>query len=323
MNVHRRSILLAALASAAAPGLAGAQGAYPERPITLVVPYAAGGPTDAAARLLATGLSQVLGQTMVVDNKPGASTIVGTEVVKRSKPDGYTLLFSASSTFGTNPHLYRKLPYKLEDFAAISGVSKVPYVFAVATSNPATDAKSFVEWAKTRPQGVTYGTVGAGGTIHVAGIALERAFGIKMTDVPYKGLSAATPDMIGGMIDSVIETTAAQNLYAAGKIKVLGVMDQQRWPGMPDVPTFTEQGYPNTDAGTVYTLLAPAGVPAAILQKLSDATAKVLSSDDLKTKFRESGQTPFPMSPQQTLEHIRTESERLGAVIKTLGIQLD
>ena len=323
----RRRLLATLVAVAATTGTAlapvHAQSAYPERAVSLVVPYPAGGPTDAAARLLATKMSEQLGQPIVVENKGGAATIVGTEHVRNARPDGYTLLFAATSTFGTNPHLYRKLPYRLADFTAISGVSKVPYVLTVAPSSPPTDARSFIEWAKTRPKGANFGSVGTGSSTHVAGVMLAKALGIELLEIPYKGMAAATTDLMGGMIDSVIETVAVQNLYAAGKVKVLGIMDGQRWPGMPEVPTFEEQGFPETNAASVYYLMAPAGVPADVQRKLAEAATKVLNDKDVKAQFLQIHHLAMPMPPEETLAFISKDSERWGKVIRELGLQLD
>jgi tripartite-type tricarboxylate transporter receptor subunit TctC len=296
---------------------------YPSRPITLVVPYAAGGATDVASRLVADRLGPLLGGQIIVENRPGVGTIVGTEYVARAPKDGYTLLMSAASTFSTNPHMYRKLSYKLEDFEAISLITKLPYVLNVAKAVPASNLQEFVAWARTKPQGVSYGTVGVGSSAHVTGLLVAQALGIRMVDVPYKGDAPARSDLIAGVLDAHVDSLVGpMPLHRQGATKILGILDDSRWAGVPDVPTFAEQGFPAVGYSW-FALMAPAGTPAPVIAKVAAATAKVMAMDDVKQRFLDGGQMPMPLSPQETARFIRADFERWGKVIQGSGIQLD
>jgi tripartite-type tricarboxylate transporter receptor subunit TctC len=305
-------------------GLAAIAQTYPSRPVTIVVPYAAGGATDVATRLVADRMAPILGGQIIVENKPGVATIVGTEYVARAPKDGYTLLMAAASTFSTNPHLYRKLTYKLEDFDAVSLITKLPYVLNVAQRVPATNAREFVAWAKSRPDGVTYGTVGAGSSTHVTGMLLASALGIKMVDVPYKGDAPARADLIAGTLDAQIDSLVGPvPLHKEGKTRIIGVLDDTRWHAIPDVPTFGEQGFPGAEGYSWFAIMAPTGTPAPILAKLADAAAKVMAMEDVKQRFLAGGQMPMPMPPEATARFIRADNDRWGRIIRASGLQLD
>jgi len=296
---------------------------FPQRPITIIVPFGAGGTTDVAARLVATQLGNILGTRVLVENKPGASTMVGAEFVARAPKDGYTLLMAAASTFSTNPHLYRKITYRLEDFEAVSMVTKVPFVLNVSSRVPARNLDEFVAWARAQPQGVSYGTTGVGTSNHITGILVANALGIKMVDVPYKGNAAANVDLISGQIHAQLDALAgAMPFHADGRTRIMGVLDTQRWPGLPDIPTFIERGF-KAEGYSWFALLAPAGTPRPVVQKLADATAKVMALEEVKARFIAGGQLPLPLDPAATTRFIKADHERWGAVIKGAGIQLD
>lgn len=296
---------------------------YPIKPITIVVPFGAGGTTDIAARLIAAELTDVLGGRVLIDNKPGASTMVGAEHVAKAPADGYTLLMAAASTFSTNPHLYRKIKYRLDDFVPVSMVAKVPFVLNISSRIPARTIDEFVAWAKTQPQGVNYATTGIGTSNHITGILVANALGIRMVDVPYKTNAAANVDLIGGQTHAQLDALAsAQPLHLEGKTRILGVLDTQRWPGMPEIPTFIEKGY-KAEGASWFALMAPAGTPAPIVRKLAAAVSKVMATDEVKAKLLAGGQLPVSMSPEATLQFIKADQERWGAVIKNAGIQLD
>ncbi|WP_159591005.1 Bug family tripartite tricarboxylate transporter substrate binding protein [Hydrogenophaga sp. BPS33] len=296
---------------------------YPTKPITIVVPFGAGGTTDIAARLIASHLTDALGTRVLVDNRPGASTMVGAEHVAKAPADGYTLLMAAASTFSTNPHLYRKIKYRLEDFDPVSLVSKVPFVLNVSSQIPARTIDEFVAWAKMQPQGVTYATTGVGTSNHITGILVANALGIRMVDVPYKTNAAANVDLIGGRVHAQLDALAsAQPLHVEGKTRILGVLDSQRWQGMPDIPTFVEKGY-KAEGASWFALMAPAGTPALVMRKLSGALSKVMAMEDVKAKLLAGGQLPVSMSADATLQFIKADHERWGAVINGAGIQLD
>lgn len=296
---------------------------FPHKPITMIVPFGAGGTTDVAARLVAQQLALVLSNPVVVENKPGASTMIAADYVARAPKDGYTLLMAAASTLATNPHLYSKIGYKLADFAPVSMVTKVPFVLNVSSHVPVKSIDEFVTWARAQPQGVSYGTTGVGTSNHITGIVVAQALGVKMVDVPYKGNAAANVDLIAGQTHAQLDALAgALPLHVDGKTRILGVLDTERWPGLPNIPTFVEKGY-QAVGYSWFALMAPAGTPPAVVRKLADATARVLAMEEVKAKFLAGGQLPFTLDPEATGRFIQTDQDRWGAVIRKAGIRLD
>jgi len=320
----KRLIILASSALLLAGPNFGWTQEFPTRPITLVVPYTAGGPTDVAARLLADGLSKEVGQSIIVENKAGAATVLAAEYVARAPADGYTLLMSAASTFVTNPHLNKNLSYDTKDFEPVAMVSKVPNVLNVALHVPAKNMKEFVEWARSRPNGATYGTAGVGSSTHIMGELFAKQFDIPMTHIPYQGASAANIDVIAGNIDSQIDgIAAAQVLHKEKKTRIIGLFNDTRWPSMPDVPTLAEQGYPNAIAYSWFAIVAPKGTPAEVVESLNAAVNKVLESEDLQARFIDDGQTVIPMSVSEARVFINEEYERWGQVIRDSDIKVE
>src|SRR5690606_1055033 len=256
-----------------------AQDAFPSRPISMVVPYPAGGTTDVVARLLAEDLGKRLNQTIVVENKAGASTAVGASYVARAANDGYTLLMAAATTFSTNPHLYKDLNYKLEDFDPVGMVVRVPFAFVVKKDLPVNNIAEFIEHAKKHPNGLNQATNGNGSLVHLAGYLVGKELGVPLTFVHYRGAAPAMTDMMGGVVDSNVEalTNAVPNV-TDNRYKALAVLSTERAPGLPDVPTFTELGYPNLVAESYFAMFAPAGSPKPALEKLSSALAETVGS---------------------------------------------
>jgi tripartite-type tricarboxylate transporter receptor subunit TctC len=259
---------------------------YPVRPIRMVVAYAPGGTTDFIARVIAPRLSDLLGQTVVVDNRPGAGSILGTDLVAKGTADGYTLLM-ADTTYGIIPAIYKKLPFDVEkDFAPISQVMTVPNALVVHPGVPVHTLKELVALAKTKPGELTFGSGGVGTPLHMAGEQLKIAAGINMLHVPHKGAAPAMVSLLGGQITMVFPTlTLAVPYVRSGKLRVLAVTGPTRAAALPDVPTMAEAGYPAVDATSWFGLAAPAHVPKVILERVSADTAKVLRMPEVRERI--------------------------------------
>lgn len=321
----RRVASLAAYAGAGSAALpAWAQATFPSKPITIVVPYTAGGPTDLTARRVAEQLSKILNINVTVDNRTGAATLVAAEYVSRAPKDGYTLLFAPGTTTSANPHLFRKLPYKLEDFAPISLVSKQPFVLTAAEQLKVRNVAELVAFAKRSPDGINFGTTGIGSLTHIIGKWIGRTVGIDMQDVPYKGTSAAVSDMLGGRLDSQVEgIVSAIPLHKSGKAQVVAVMSEERSPSLPDVPTFKESGYPDLVAYIWFGLLAPAGTPSDVVEKLRQATVKAVEQPSFRDRMAENGEIAVSStSRKEYADHLQREYEAWGRIIKPLNLEL-
>jgi len=328
--ISRRSVLrhltgFAAAAGGSAASWPGfAQPSYPSKPINIVVPYTAGGPTDLTARRLAEQLGKILNTAVMVDNRTGAATLVASEYVARAPKDGYTLLFAPGTTTSANPYLFKKLPYTLDDFAPVSLVSKQPFVLTAAEHIRVKNIAELIAYAKTRPGGVDFGTTGIGSLTHIIGKWIGRTLGINMQEVPYKGTSAAVGDMLGGRLDSQVEgIVSAIPLHKAGKARVVAVMSEERSPALPDVPSFKESGYPDLVAYIWFGLLAPAGTPDDVLEKLRLATVKAAEQPSFRDPMAENGEIAVSStSRQEYAAHLRREYEAWGRIIKPLNLEL-
>lgn len=281
----------------------GAQAAdYPSRPIRMVVAYAPGGTTDFTARVVAVKLGELLGQTVVVDNRPGAGSILGTDLVAKGTPDGYTLLM-ADTTFGIIPAIYGKLPFNVQkDFATISQIMSVPNALVVYPAVPARSVRELVALAKAKPGQLTFGSGGVGTPLHMGGEQLKVAAGIDMLHVPHKGAAPAMTSLLGGQITMVFATlTLAVPQVKAGKVRALAVTSAKRVASLPDTPTMREAGYPAVNATSWFGLVAPVRVPKAILTRISAETAKVVAMpgvrERIETQYGEVvGSTPVEFS---------------------------
>ncbi len=321
-NVYATLLGLAALFGAST--VAVSQSSYPSRTITLVVPFPAGGTADIVARVAASAMGDELKQNVIVENMSGASTAIGTAAVARAEKDGYKLLFTAATTFVTNPHLYEKLPYKLEDFKPVALVAKVPFAFVVKNDFPARTLAEFKDYAKANPGKINNATNGPGSVVHLIGEVIARQLGIEMKQVHYRGASPATNDMLAGVIDSNVEalTNAVPNVTAK-QYRALAVLTNERSPQLPDVPTFKELGYPELVAESWFAVFAPAGTPDDITQKLSAAFTRIVQSPDFVRRMREIGNEATAANPQELLKYVKEENTRWGTVIREAGIQLN
>jgi tripartite-type tricarboxylate transporter receptor subunit TctC len=328
MNLRARSGLMSCMAVAAmifAAPFAGAAD-YPTRPIRLVVPYAAGGPTDVLARLLADYLGRDLKQSMIVENKPGAQGAIAAEMVARAEPDGYTLFVTAASIMVLNPLLYKKLPYDPQkDLKMLAIVTDLPVVMEVHPSVPATTVKEFVAYAKANPGKLNFGSAGTGGTIHLAGEMFKQITGVEMTHIPYKGAGPALTDLLSGNIQVMFDTlSTALPPVKSGMLRPLGVSSAQRSPDLPDVPTVVESGYPDYVVGVWFGVAAPARLPDDISGKVSASVNRALDDPAFRASLEKIGFPVLrPRTPAQITEFVDEDRARWSKVIKAQNISLD
>ena len=323
-SLSRRGLLLSSLGAAVlASSRANAQ-TFPSRPVTMVVPYAAGGPTDIASRVIAEQMHAALGVNVIIENKPGASSILGAQYVAAAVPDGHTVLMVTTTTLCTNPHLYKKLAYKVEDFAPIAMAVKVPLGLAVKKSLPVSTIAEFRDYAQARAGKMNYGSAGTGANSQLVNVLMNQALNIQMTEVPYRGTAPALADLAGGHVDALVDAIATLlPMHRDGKIKILGNFDSARSPVAPDVPTFAESGYPGLVAFTWNAVVAPARVPESVITKLNKAVVAAVESPETKRKFAEMGFIPQTSSARELAAYIQSENDRWGPLIKKMGIQLD
>ncbi len=296
--------------------------AYPAKTIRIVVPFAPGGNVDINARAVAPGLTELLGQPVVVDNRAGAGGMIGGEIVAKAAPDGYTLLMASNSVYSVAPHVFAKpLYHPVRDFAAISGISNVPFVLISHPSVPAKNFREFVALVKTKPGQMTMATAGTGTSNHLVGELIQMSAGIRMTGVPYKGSGPALIDLLGGQVDShVDQLTASMGHIRSGKIRALAVTTDKRAPLLPDVPTLAEQGLKGFDATTITGLLAPAATPKDILDRVHGAIVKITAQPTIRDRFAALGATTVGSSPAAFGEYIRQDYAKMQKVVKDANI---
>ena len=296
---------------------------YPYKPIRVIVPFPAGGATDILGRAVSQKLSESLGRTLVVVNIDGASTMIGAERAARSTPDGYTLLVATSTTFATNPHLYTKMSYSLDDFAPVSLLAKSPLALALSLSLPVRTLPEFVAYAKARPGQLNYGTTGRGGGSHLTGAMICSVLGIKMQDIPYKGSAPALVDVMGGSLSMHIDQVSTSlPLYKAGKINVIAITGEKRAESAPDVPTFAESGFPKMVRYSLVGLFAPAGTPKAAVELLNKSVKAAFQQEELLANFRQYGTLLEWTPPARELELFKADYRDAGALIKSMNIEM-
>jgi tripartite-type tricarboxylate transporter receptor subunit TctC len=297
---------------------------YPSRPIRLIVPWPAGGSSDATARIVAAKLQETMGQPVIIDNKAGASGIIGTEFVARSAKDGYTLLWAVSNHV-TNPMLYKQVPYDpMRDFEPIAVIGYTPFMLVANPELPVRDVKDLVAYAKARPGKVTYATPGHG-TSHQLGMQLFASLtGTEMMAVPYKGGAPAINDLLAGRVDLYMEVVSGvEPLVKTGKLRALGVTTQQRVPLLPDVPTIAEQGYPGFELVGYWGLLAPAGTPANVVARLAAETNKALQDEDTKKNLASLALVyePDGSSPTKFRSFLEAQIPKYAKLIEDAGLE--
>jgi tripartite-type tricarboxylate transporter receptor subunit TctC len=302
-----------------------AQSAFPTRPVTLIVPFPPGGGTDTGARIIAQKLSVRWGQPVLIDNKGGASGQIGSEFVAKSKPDGYTILMGNIGTQSINPSLYPKMMYDPGNaFAPVSLVADLPLAMMVNPGVPAKTAKEFVALVKSHPGQFNYSSSGAGGGPHLAAEMFKEATGTFVVHVPYRGGGPAISDLLGGTVQlSFMTVLEAIGHIRAGKLRALAVTGSQRVSALPDVPTLAETVAPGFNSISWIGILAPAGTPAAIVEKIAVDVREVIASADVKTRLTELGGIPHSTSPSEFAQIIESDRKRYAKIIKDRGITVD
>jgi tripartite-type tricarboxylate transporter receptor subunit TctC len=298
---------------------------YPDRPIKMVVGFPAGQSTDTSARRIAQGMSDILKQSVFVDNKPGAAGGISHGTVKTSPPDGYTLVMGSTGTLAINPSLYSKLPYDpIKDFEPIALISASPLVLFVPASSPVNNLKELIAYAKARPGKVNYGSAGSGTTGHIAMEMLKKEAGIDLLHVPYKGSPPMITDLIGGQIDLAFEPVGAiLPFQKSGRVKFLGFATLKRYPAAPDLPTLAEQGLHGFEAVPWTAILAPKGTPPAVVQQLNEVVNQVLKNPTLVEEFARTGSYPLGGSAEDARKYLIEENARWGKAVKASGAQVD
>ena len=299
--------------------------AYPTHSIRLVVPFPAGGTTDILARAAAQKLSESLGQSVVVDNRPGAAGNIGADIVAKSAPDGYTLLMGTVGTHAINPGLYAKMPYDhVKDFVPVVLVAGVPNVLAVNPAFPVNSVAELIALAKSKPGTINFASSGSGTSIHMSGELFKAMAGVDMTHVPYKGSSPALTDLMGGQVQIMFDNLpSALPLIKAGKLRAIAVTSLKRAAALPDVPTISESGLPGFEASSWFGVLAPAGTPAPVVAKINADVNKWLQSPEARDQLLAQGANAAGGTPEQFAAHIRAETEKWAKVVKASGAKAD
>lgn len=319
----RKTLILLTLAAMIAPASAAEQ--FPTRPIRVIVPYAPGGNVDISARIIAPPLGEALGQTIVVDNRPGAGGNLGASLVAKATPDGYTLLVGSSGPLSVNPVIFKSLPYdSLKDFAPISTVQAVPLVVLAGPKSGFNSIADVVAAAKARPGKVTMASAGAGTTNHFAIELFAHMANVKVLHVPYKGSGPALSELLGGQVETMVDQLAASIGYVRdGRLKVLAVTTPQRASALPNVPTLDELGYKGYQAATLLGLLAPAGTPKLVVAKLNTAVRKTMDNNAVSERFRSLGANPGASSPEEFSARIRDELQQWQKLVQQLNLKFE
>ena len=298
---------------------------YPVRPIRFVIPFPPGGGNDILGRAFAERMSERLGQPWVSDNRGGASSIIGAEIVARAPADGYTLMLGTNSTLAVVPSLRRKLPYDpIRDYDPISMMSSSPYLLVVNSAFEAKTVKELIALAKAKPGELNFASPGHGTSNHLSFEMLKHMAGIDITHIPYKGTAAMITDLLGGRVSVMLVSTASVRPHVlGGKLRALGISTAKRSPAMPEVPPIAELGVPGYDTASWVGLIAPRGTPPAIIARLNTEIAAVLQGGDLREKLSSQGFVPEPSTQQHFARQIRSELERFRALVKAAGIPME
>lgn len=329
--MDRRKMLAGVAAIAVACGANGAstvalaQDSFPTRPVTMIVPFPAGGATDIMGRFVADRLGRELGQSFVVDNRAGANGAIGSELVAKASPDGYTLLVVTAGTHAINKSLYRSLPYDpVRDFTHVGTIASAPNVVVVYPGVPVKSITELIDYARKNPGALSFGSAGSGSTLHLSGELFKTMAGVDMVHVPYKGGSAAIADLLSGRIQLMFDSIspALPNIQA-GKVRALGVTGAKRSPILPDVPTVAEAGLPGYVATAWFGVVGPANMPPAVTQKLNDALNRILSTDEARQQLAKLGGEPFIGTPDAFRAHVNSEVAKWAKVVEASGARAD
>jgi len=298
---------------------------WPTKPVKIVVPFSPGGFADSGARAVSDKLAARLGQPVLIENKVGASGNIGTEMVAKSAPDGYTLLLAYDGTMVVNPHVFAKIPFDtLRDFAPVTKLGDAPTLVVAHPSVPANNMRELIALAKAKPGTLSYGTSGTGNTPHLVGEMLNLRAGTDLQHIPYKGGAQAIADVVGGQIPlSFTAVAGAQQFLKAGKLKALGVTSRQRVAALPDTPTFTESGLPNFVVNTWFGILAPANTPRPIIDRLQRELAAVLKEPDVRERYAVLGNEPVGNTPDEYAAQIKADLAQWGEIVKKAGVRIE
>jgi tripartite-type tricarboxylate transporter receptor subunit TctC len=319
------SAALLAAAALALAGVAAAQAQYPKGPVRMIVPFPPGGPTDITARTLGTRLGEVLGQPIVVDNRPGARGFIGIEAAARAAADGHTLLLASIGAVAINPVLYPKVPYDVfRDFAPVSLLVTVPIVVVVHPSVPVNSVPELIDYARRNPGKLAYGSAGSGGSTHLVAEMFKTRAGVDLLHVPYKGSAPAVADLVGGQVQVLFDTllTATPHIKS-GRIRLVAAATAARLDAYPDTPTIAEAGLAGFDGASWFCLLVPAKTPPEIVERLSRDIARIVREPGMRAKLVEQGAEPVGGTPDELAAYIRAEQAKWGAVVRDAGIKPD
>jgi tripartite-type tricarboxylate transporter receptor subunit TctC len=322
--INKNSLLMTLGLATALMATSVAAQTYPARPVKIIVPFAAGGPADNYARFMAQRLQDALGQPFVVDDRPGAGSVIGTDVVAKAAPDGYTLLLM-SNTHTVNESLIPNKPFQLmRDFVAIAPINYSDLVLVANPALPAANLKALIAMAKAKPGKINYASSGPGTPYHMAGELFKSMAGVSLVHIPYRGSSGARTDVIGGQVELMFDavTTMAEQVRA-GKVKALATTGKVRSDVLPDVPTVSEAGVPGYEATIWLGLMAPKGTPKAVVDKLSEAVSKIAAQPDVKQLWLKQGAVPMVMSPEAFDKYMRDDIKKWERVINTAHIKVD
>ncbi len=323
-----QKVIAAGLIQFCAIGLVNAQNkevaSYPNKPIRIINPLAAGGAVDTMARMLAPTLQEILGQPIVIESKPGAGGTIGANFVAKSAPDGYTILM-VYDTFAVNPHVYKNLPFdSFKDLAPVTELVKIPLVVVAGNKLPANNLRELTELSKTKANGINFSSGGAGSSGHLAAELLKTNLGIGMTHIPYKGGGPAMTATIGGEADiTILGAVITVPQIKGGNLKALAVLGKKRTPALPQVPTASEQGLSNFDVSSWVGVLVPAGTPAPIIDKINNAFTQAMKNPNVQARMAEQGNEVVASSPAQFGVFLNQESAKWAKVIKDNNIQLE
>jgi tripartite-type tricarboxylate transporter receptor subunit TctC len=326
-RAHRKKIVLAALVLlSACSALAQTPNAstYPTKPIRFITPFAPGGSTTTVARLVGNKLTESWGPQVIVDNRPGGNTIIGTETLARAAPDGYTIIM-VSNAHVVMPSLYPKLPYdSIRDFAPVGNVYRAEFVLVISPSLPANNLQELIALAKAKPGQLNYATTGAGGSGHLANEMMNMLAGIKTQHVPYKGAGPALIDIMAGQVQIFINNPLTMIPHVkSGRIKAIAITGDTRTAALPQVPTFTEAGLPGLEVSPWFAVLAPAGTPKAIISKLTTEIARIVAMPDVLEFFATQGLAPFYSTPEQLGALMKNDLAKWAKVVKAAGIKVE
>lgn len=314
-----------ALCLAASGAAAIAQQAYPSKPVRIIVPYPAGGTTDIIARIAANQLTERLKQSFIVENKAGASGAIGSQAVAQAAPDGYTLVMATASSHGINSALQKNLPYDaVKDFAPITVVANTPNIIIANPSVPVKNLKELIALAKAQPGKINFGSTSPGGSPHMSAELLKMMAGIDMTHVPYKGAAPMLTDLVGGQIQIGFDNLPSSiGFVKSGKARPLAVTTAKRWPGAPDIPTVAESGVPGYEVSGWFGLLAPAGTPKEVLDKIQTAISDAVKTPEVAKQLNDLGAEPVANKPEVFAQEIKDDVEKWRKVVKATGVKLE